>query len=291
MRILITGAKGQLGRELLRQLAQDVVRDPGHAELDVTDALKTIDTIASFRPEVVIHCAAYTDTQGCERDPDMAYKVNALATRNVAVACQQNDAAMVYVSSNEVFDGTKKSAYLEFDEPNPLNAYARSKLAGERYVQTLLTRFWIVRTAWLYAEAGNNFVSKVVKMAHDRGKLTVVTDEISSPTWCTDLAEAMSKLIRQPLYGIYHFTNQGACSRFEWARKILELSGMDGVPVVPTTQREFGNACVKPAQSELRNYVGATSLHIELRPWAAALEEYFRSKQQAGASLVTLAKG
>ena len=149
MRVLITGGEGQLGRDLRSALAEHEVQSTDLPELDVTDPSAVLDAISSFRPEVVIHAAALTDTVRCETEPDLAYTVNALGARNVALACQRADAAMLYISTNEVFDGAQREPYLEFDEPNPLNVYARSKLAGERFVQTLLPRHYVVRTAWL----------------------------------------------------------------------------------------------------------------------------------------------
>jgi dTDP-4-dehydrorhamnose reductase len=241
--------------------------------MDVADAGAVFRRVADFRPEVVIHTAAYTDTTGCEANPDLAYTVNALGTRNVCLACRQVGAAILYISTNEVFDGAKASPYLEFDEPNPLNFYAKSKLAGERYVQTLMDRFWIVRAAWLYARGGNNFIAKIVRAAREKGNLSVVTDEVATPTWARDLALALSQLVQHPLYGTYHFTNAGHCSRFEWAEKTLELLDMKGIIIKPTTLGDYGSPYVKPQFSALRNFVGQ-SLGIVLRPWDEALKDY-----------------
>ncbi|GAF92694.1 unnamed protein product, partial [marine sediment metagenome] len=169
MRILITGGRGQLGRGLQQALSAETVLALGHHELDVTDAAAVRRAVGRFRPQVVIHAAAYTDTAGCEADPELAMRVNGEGTRQVALACRESDVAMLYVSTNEVFDGQKGKAYLESDEPEPVNAYGRSKLAGERYVQSILDRFYIVRTAWLYAAGGNNFPSKVLRATADGG--------------------------------------------------------------------------------------------------------------------------
>jgi len=284
MRVFITGGQGQLGRDLRSVLAEHEVLSTDLPELDVTDFSPVFDAVTSFRPEVVIHAAALTDTGRCEDEPDLAYATNALGARNVAVACGQADAAMVYISTNEVFDGAQREPYLEFDEPNPLNTYARSKLAGERCVQTLLARHYIVRTAWLYGLGGIHFPAKILSAAQERSELTVVSDEIATPTWTHDLAEAIARLIRQPLYGTYHFTNSGACSRFEWAREVLCLAGREEVALRPVTTAEYrgtgGGGPRKPPYSVLRNFAGAASLGIELRPWQEALRDYFSRKQQ-----------
>jgi dTDP-4-dehydrorhamnose reductase len=271
MRILITGHKGQLGRELWRALAGETLLGADLPELDITDASAISQAIADFRPDVVLHPAAYTDTAGCERDPDLAYRVNALGTRNVALACQRVGAALLYISTNEVFDGLKTEPYLEWEQPNPLNVYAQSKLAGEWYVQMLLERFYIVRIAWLYSRGAISFVTKILQAADEQPELRVVTDEVATPTYAPDLAAAIAALIRQPIYGIYHFTNAGQCSRYEWALKILELAGRQ-VPVRPVTRREFPGATAKPPYSVLRNFCGA-ALGITLRPWEEALAE------------------
>ncbi len=201
--------------------------------------------------------------------------VNGRAAGIVAEACREAGAAMVYVSTNEVFDGTKAAPYLEDDEPCPINAYGRSKLEGERRVQAVLPRAIVVRTSWLYGPGRVSFPEKILQAARERGRLRLVSDEIASPTWTVDLAEAISKLIRTPASGIYHLANGGQCSRLEWAREVLRLAGLDSVTIEPTVQAEFGGPYRKPALSTLAN-VRAAALGIELRPWPAALRDHFR---------------
>jgi dTDP-4-dehydrorhamnose reductase len=228
MRILVTGSKGQLGRELTRVLAGHEVVGTDLPELDIRNAAAAMRLVREIRPEVVIHAAALTDTRRCEDDPELAHQVNALGTANVALACRETGAALVYVSTNEVFDGQKGEPYLESDEPNPVNAYGRSKLAGEEQVRSLLDGYWVVRTAWLYGEGAGNFPSKILAAAAERGELSVVTDEIATPTWARDLAAAIASLVGHALYGIYHFTNSGECSRYEWAREVYGRMGTPG---------------------------------------------------------------
>jgi dTDP-4-dehydrorhamnose reductase len=280
MRIVITGHKGQLGRALQEVLKEEMLWGLDLPEHDITDRQAAAQAIVDFAPQVVIHAAAMTNVDGCERDPDVAYRINGLGTQNVALACQKCGAAMVYVSTNEVFDGTKGEPYLEFDQPHPINAYGQSKLAGEFFTRTLLNRFYIVRTAWLYAQSGSNFVTKIIRAADERGELRVVTDEVSSPTYAPDLAEAIAKLIRTDHYGFYHFTNEGVCSRYDFAVKILELAGRERVPVHPITSDQYTRASTPPSYAPIRNFCAATALGITLRPWAEALEEYFVHREQ-----------
>ena len=274
MRILITGGRGQLGRELQQALSAETVLAQDLPELDVTDAAAVGRAVRQFRPHVVVHAAAYTDTAGCEADPELAMRVNGEGTRQVALACRKSWAAMLYVSTNEVFDGQKGEPYLESDEPKPINAYGRSKLAGERHVQSILDRFYIVRTAWLYAAGGNNFPAKVLRAVANEGELRLVTDEVASPTWARDLAQAIAGLIGRPTYGIYHLTNSGSCSRYQWAERVLELAGRGDVALRPVVQAECDLPYRKPPYSELANRAAAV-LGIVLRPWQEALQEYF----------------
>ena len=272
MRIVITGAHGQLGRSLRDVLVGHQILLVDLPEYDVEQP-GIIGTIEGYQPEVVIHAGALTDVDACELDPDSAYRVNALGTRNVAVACQRCGAPMVYISTDYVFDGTKGEPYLEFEEPNPINVYGRSKLAGELLVRDLLSRFYIVRTAWLYARGGNNFVAKILALAGERDELSVVTTEVGSPTYAPDLAEAIVRLIEYPLYGIYHLVNEGSCSRYEFASKILELAGKSRFPLHPA--RTYDRPTRVPANATLRNFCAATQLGIRLRRWEEALRSYF----------------
>jgi dTDP-4-dehydrorhamnose reductase len=278
MRIYISGAKGQLGRALMRRLAHHDLRGVDRLEVDLTDLPAARSSIAAFKPDVIIHAAAYTDVDGAVRNPDLAYRVNALGTRNVAVASEAIGAALLALSTNEVFDGRKTEPYLEFDATNPINPYARSKLAAEDFVRVLTTRFYIVRTAWLYAAGGNHFVKKIVTRAADNGRLQVVTDEVSSPTYAEDLITAIEQLITTGAYGIYHFTNDGACSRYEFAQKILELSGRAHVPIEPILLKDYPRPSTPPPFTPLRNFCGA-QIGITLRPWQDALADYLRHEQ------------
>jgi dTDP-4-dehydrorhamnose reductase len=273
MRIIITGHKGQLGTALQAVLAGAEILGVDLPEHDITDPAGIKAILVAFRPDVVIHCAAMTHVDGCEQNPELAFRVNALGTQNVALACGQCGATMVQISTNEVFDGRLGRAYYEWDTPSPLSVYAQSKAAAEFYVRTLLQRFYIVRTAWLYAPGGNNFVEKIIAAADQHGALRVVTDEVSSPTYAPDLAAAITRLIQTEHFGFFHFTNSGFCSRYEWACKILELSGRGHVPVEPITNEQWPRPAPPPLFAPIVNFTGA-ALGITLRPWQEALGEY-----------------
>jgi dTDP-4-dehydrorhamnose reductase len=274
MRIIITGCKGQLGRALEQALAHDQLLGLDLPEWDMADPAGAVQTIVEFRPDVVIHAAAMTNVDACEQDPDAAFRANVLGTYHVTLACGQCGAALVHISTNDLFDGTLGRPYYEWDTPAPRSVYARSKAGAEFYVRTLLQRFYIVRTAWLYARGGNNFVTKILAAADRLGALRVVTDEVSSPTYAPDLAGAIARLIQTGHYGIYHFTNSGFCSRYDWAGEILRLAGREQVPVEPITTDQYPRPAPPPLYTPLMNLFGA-ALGITLRPWQQALQEYF----------------
>jgi dTDP-4-dehydrorhamnose reductase len=279
MRIFITGNKGQLGRALCAVLTEHALAGCDLPELDVTDRQAIGAAIADFAPDVVIHAAAWTDVDGCAHDPDKAYLVNAIATQNVALACAACNAAMVYVSTNEVFDGTATQPYREWDALSPINPYAKSKAAGEWFTRHLLTRFYIVRTAWVFAPGGRNFStpSRIVQVADDRGTLRVVTDEVGNPTYAPDLAASIAALIETGAYGVYHLTNAGYTSRYDYVREVLRLTGREHIPVEPTSLDDFQRPSTPPRFAPLAN-TAAAALGITLRPWQEAVEEFLQTQ-------------
>ncbi len=291
MRIFVTGAHGQLGRALAGALTGG-----GHTvvatdvdTVDITDARAVTAAIAAAAPDAVAHIAALTDVDGCARAPERARVVNALGTRNVALACQPRDVPLLYISSNEVFDGTRTTPYGEWDCPHPINPYGYSKWAGEEYVRWLTRRFYIVRTAWLFAAGGHNFVHKILaraaEIAAGRGDaLRVVTDEISNPTYVPDLVRALTALLETGLYGVYHLVNAGQCSRYTFARRALDLAGYAGLPITPITLAHYSRPSTPPAYSALENFAGREA-GIELRPWEAALAEFISSQESGVRSL------
>jgi len=282
MRIFITGCKGQLGRTLGTRLDTHTLAGCDLPELDITDREAIGEAIADFAPDVVIHAAAWTDVNGCARDPERAYQVNGMGTQNVALACAAAGATMVHISTNEVFDGSTTEPYREWDAPHPINPYGRSKAAGEWFVRHLLNRFYIVRTAWLYAPGGRNFPHRIVQLAdetsadsaEERG-LRVVHDEVSNPTYAPDLADGLAALIHTGAYGVYHMTNAGYCSRYEFAREILRLTNREHVPIEPIKLEEWQRPSTPPKFAPLAN-TAARAVGIEPRPWEAALEEFLK---------------
>ena len=209
MRILLTGANGRLGSRLLQSLSERGHTVSGYdvAQMDVIDWDAVRAGFQETQPELVVHCAALTAVDRCAEDPDRAYLVNGLGTQTVAQACQLSGAALLYVSTNEVFDGRATQPYLEYDRPNPINPYGWSKWVGEQTIRDLVPRHFIVRTAWLFAHGGSNFVHAVLRAAHEGRPLRVVTNEISSPTCSDDLADAIARLVETGRFGVYHLVN------------------------------------------------------------------------------------
>jgi dTDP-4-dehydrorhamnose reductase len=274
VRIAITGAGGQLGRALATALANehDLIL-LGHEQLELSSP-QTADQIAATGADLVIHSAAYTNVDGCAREPERAYRINALGTKYVALACRRLDVPLVYISTNEVFPGDADRPYMEYDAAAPINAYGRSKWAGELAVRELLRDFYIVRVAWLYG-GERNFVRTVLRLAASppEGGIRMVDDEVGNPTYCADVAEGVARLIATGTYGTYHLVNEGACSRYAFASEILRLAGRADVPITPIRLADYRRASTPPPYTPLATIAGA-DLGIALRPWQEALEAY-----------------
>jgi dTDP-4-dehydrorhamnose reductase len=274
VRIFITGHKGQLGRILRANLVAE-----GHTilggdlpEWEMTHADQVLESLRVFSPEIVIHAAALTDVDYCAGHTKEAVQVNGVGTYNVALACRELDALMVAISSNEVFSGSASRPYQEYDLRNPINPYGYSKFVAEQVVERFVPHYMIVRTSWLYASGGVNFIHKIIARARSGGHLRVVTDEVSTPTSVVDLAAALMQLIKTGRPGIYHLVNAGECSRYEFAREILRLSGLD-VPIEPIRLADFVRPSSPPPYAPLANVFGVAA-GVELRPWQDALAEF-----------------
>ncbi|MHB8996639.1 MAG: dTDP-4-dehydrorhamnose reductase [Armatimonadota bacterium] len=271
--VLITGAHGMLGTALLSS-APTGVRVTGFDihDGDLTEQAGADAVIAAHAGDAVIHCAAMTDVDGCTREPEKAMLVNGTATANVARACRQTGKRLVYISTDYVFAGDLGRAYVEVDEPRPLNAYGESKLAGERAAAELADHL-IVRTQWLYGPAGKNFVSTIVNAAQTRPSLRVVADEWGSPTYVPDLAAGLWQLVAEPVTGIVHLTNSGVCTWHELATEALATAGLE-TPVEAIAAADWGSATVRPRYSPLANERWRELGHEPLRPWREAVREY-----------------
>ncbi|WP_188399479.1 dTDP-4-dehydrorhamnose reductase [Sporomusa sp. GT1] len=273
MKVLITGANGQLGRALVKRLQGCQILALGSADMDITDCKKTFQTIVSYRPEAVIHAAAYTSVDAAETDVHLAYAVNAIGTQNVAAACLECRAKLVYVSTDYVFDGLLGRAYHEFDQTNPQSVYGKSKLAGERLARHIVNRLFIVRTSWLYGD-GNNFVKTMLRLGQEKEELRVVNDQYGCPTNVADLAGVIVQLIEGKRYGVYHAANFGVTTWFDFARKIFALTGNQQIRLLPQSTSELGRPAPRPAYSPLHNFMLELTYGQQMRPWEEALNEY-----------------
>lgn len=273
MKILITGAYGMLGSDLREVLKNQELIVTGSKDLDITDEEKVVEFVCENSPELVINAAAYTAVDDCETHYDDAYAVNAIGPKNLAIACNKLDIPLVHISTDYVFDGTKRTPLIEADKLGPQSAYGKTKLAGEEFIQENTDKYFILRTAWLYGLHGNNFVKTMLDLAENHDEITVVDDQVGSPTYSFDLAVAITNLLYSDKYGIYHVTNEGECSWYEFAKLIFELSNID-VKVVPVTTEEFPRPAPRPHYSVLNNKKWNSSGFVPMRTYQEALSEY-----------------
>jgi dTDP-4-dehydrorhamnose reductase len=272
MKLLVTGSRGQLGSELLRQADCDAVGFD-LPELDITKLADFRDCIASHEPDIVINCAAYTNVDNCEMDADTAFAVNALGARNVAISANDVGAKLVQLSTDYIFDGCGAKPKNEFCAAAPQSIYGKSKLAGENFVRQFCKRSFVVRTAWLYGYSGNNFVKTILGAARKGTALKVVDDQTGNPTNAADLAKHILKLAATEEYGTYHCTNNGECSWYDFAREFLKLSGL-GYSIEPCSTEEYPRPAKRPAYSSLDNLMLRLTIGDEMRHWQAAIADF-----------------
>lgn len=292
MKILITGAKGMLGTQVVCDLqrgytelgkiphcfvgAELITADV--EALDITDKALCERYMAEHRPDVVINCAAYTNVDGCETHQDDAFKVNAIGARNLAIACENIGAKLVHISTDYVFKGDEPTPRREYDITNPISVYGKTKNAGEDFVRQYCKKSFIVRTAWLYGYNGKNFVKTMVRLCNEKGGASVVNDQYGNPTNAADLSHHILKIAAGEEYGTYHCTGNGECTWFEFAREIARLAGFEGA-MKPCTSDEFPTPTKRPAYSSLDNMMLRVTVGDEMRHWKDALAAYFENQK------------
>jgi dTDP-4-dehydrorhamnose reductase len=285
MKVLVTGADGQLGTDLCKTLKHHEVIPLTIKDGDITDFSFVRNKCLEHKPDVIINTAAYVLVDACEDNKDLAFQVNALGARNVAVAAEKVDAKLLHISTDYVFGGEDKprtTPYNEFDNPTPCNVYGESKLAGEEFIRHLSRKYFIVRSSSLFGAAGamgkgGNFVETILKLAKEKPELKVVNDQVFSPTYTWNLADKIAELIKTEYYGLSHITNSGECSWYEFATEILKLTGSK-TPVLPITSAQYLQKAKRPKYSVLNNYQ-LRLLGIEEMPtWQKALKQYILEK-------------
>ena len=272
MRILVTGAGGQVGSEVAAHLAHHDTVALDRVALDICDRTRVEQTMGSILPDAVVNCGAWTDVDGCEADPERAYLTNALAVRHLAVAAARIGAHVVHVSTDYIFAGDQEEPYREWDRPDPRSVYGRSKLGGELELMAHARSWALVRTSWVFGRRGRNFVDTILARGRQGGPLSVVTDQRGCPTYAADLAGVLARLATGRHQGVFHVTNQGACTWHELARATLELAGLDPVVVGETTSAALDRPAPRPANSVLADTALAAVGLSRLRPWREVLE-------------------
>ncbi|SDK53973.1 dTDP-4-dehydrorhamnose reductase [Natronincola ferrireducens] len=269
MKICILGSSGQLGDELLNRFKEHHIFTFDKRTIDINNLDKTYEILHHIKPDSIIHAAAYTDIEACEKRPEIAYRVNAKGTENIAKIAEAINSKLIYISTDYVFDGEKGSPYNEDDTPNPINYYGKTKYEGELYIQQYMEKYYIIRTAALFGHKGKNFIKTTLNLVSKNTILKVVIDQISSITYTEDLAKAIEKLIiNKGNYGIYHFVNEGHCSWYDLAQETFKIKNIDA-KVAPISLTDVEKNISRPRNSSLKN-----NSHIKLPPWEEALRTY-----------------
>ncbi len=285
MKVAVIGPSGQLGSDLCKTLAHFDIVSLTHSDIEITDIQSVKRAFSRHHPDIVINTAAFVRVDDCETEPDKAFLINTLGARNVAVMAEEISAKLVHISTDYVFGGepeARTTPYTEFDTPVPPNIYGKSKLAGEQFVRHLCRRHFIVRVSALFGTAGSsgkggNFVETMIRLAKERHQLTVVNDQVFSPTYTKDLASKIAWLITTEYYGTFHITNKGTCSWYDFAREILRQAGLS-TPVIPITSDQYPQKARRPRYSVLDNYHLRLLGADDMRPWQEALTHYLKSK-------------
>lgn len=276
MRVLVTGAKGQLGTDLMNELEKRGLTGIGVdvAEMDITDRDICRRVICEAKADAVIHCAAYTAVDAAEDQVELCRRVNGEGTRNVALACREADVKMMYISTDYVFDGQGERPWEPDDKRDPLNVYGETKYEGELAVEELMEKYFIVRIAWVFGLGGNNFIKTMLRLGRERGAVSVVNDQIGSPTYTYDLARLLVDMIQTEKYGRYHATNEGECSWYEFALEIFQQAGMEQVQVTPVDSSGFPAKATRPKNSRMNKEKLTRNGFERLPDWQDALGRY-----------------
>lgn len=279
-KILVTGCNGQLGRAIQKEYERDeatlICTDVG--DLDIADYAQVMQFVREQKPDVIMNCAAYTAVDACETEWDLAYKINAIGPRNLAIAASDAGAKLMHISTDYVFEGNGTRPYTEFDEVHPISAYGKTKLEGELFVKQFAKRFFIIRTAWLYGD-GNNFVKTMLRLAESHDEVSVVRDQFGSPTSAAQLAKVMHFLEPTDNYGLFHGTCEGICSWADFAAEIFRLSGKK-TKVNYITTEEYGSATKRPAYSVLDNYMLRLTTEYQMADWQTAIHDYLTNDSE-----------
>ena len=277
-KILVTGCNGQLGKAIQKEYeseaAELILTDV--ADLDITDNAQVLQFVREHKPQVIMNCAAHTAVDLCEEQWDLAYRINAIGPRNLAIAATQTGAKLMHISTDYVFSGDGDHPYTEFDAVGPNSAYGKTKLEGERFVQQFAKNYFIIRTAWLYGD-GKNFVKTMLKLSETRDNVSVVKDQFGSPTSAKELAKMMHYLEPTENYGLFHGTCEGSCSWADFADEIFRLAGLP-TKVNHITTEEYGSATRRPAYSVLDNYMLRLTTDFRMADWQDAIREYMEEQ-------------
>jgi dTDP-4-dehydrorhamnose reductase len=281
MKALVTGSAGMLAKDLIpcfQNQGYEVIAPP-EEKLDITNLDVVKNAVDTFKPELIVNCAAYTNVDLAEKQEYQALIVNGLAVQNLCILCQQHDIPLVHFSTDYVFDGTKASPYTIYDSTNPINAYGRSKLMGEKYILWLLKKFYLIRTSWLFGLHGKNFIETMLEIGQKQKQVSVVTDQKGCPTWTRHLAEATASLIQTGRYGLYHVTNSEPTTWFDFTKEIFRLSNIntEGMPV---TTEHFPRPARRPKNSVLDMFPLKDILGKEMPLWKEALKEYISQRKE-----------
>ena len=275
MKVLVTGVKGQLGYDVVKELNKRGIEAVGVdiEEMDITDSECVNKVITDATPDAVIHCAAYTAVDAAEDNVEVCRKVNADGTQNIAKVCKELNIKMIYISTDYVFDGKGTRPWEPDDERHPLNVYGQTKYEGELAVQNTLDKYFIVRIAWVFGVNGGNFIKTMLKLAETRNRLTVVNDQFGSPTYTYDLAKLLVDMVQTEKYGIYHATNEGICTWYEFACEIFKQAGIP-VEVVPVSAAEYKAKAPRPENSRMSKDKLEENGFERLPSWQDALKRY-----------------